>query len=119
MESVQDSPILLSLINSEKLLTAYAISKRTKISIPQVQYRLSKLEEQGVVTSATSDNKKVYDVHPALKSRECIDEIEEHIKAISDIIDTVEYTTPVAMKWIIAFIIERIEVLEPESKEVE
>lgn len=115
VNSSQDTIILLLLIHNEKSLTAYAISKRTKISIPQVQYRLSKLEDQGIVTSTTSDNKKVYDVHPALKSKECIDEITKHIKAISDIIDEMEYTTPVAMKWIIAFIIERIEVLEPES----
>lgn len=119
MESVQDTPILLLLVSSDKPITTYAISKRIKISIPQVQYRLSKLEEQGIVSSATSDNKKVYDVHPALKSRECIDEITGLIKAISDIIDTVEYTTPTAMKWIIAFIIERIVVLEPEAEEAE
>lgn len=113
MESIQDTPILLSLTNSDKPLTAYAISKHTKISIPQVQYRLSKLEEQGIVTSTIKDNKKVYDVHPALKSRECIDEITGRIKAISDIIDEMEYTTPTAMKWIIAFIIERTVVSEP------
>ncbi|MCK5641611.1 MAG: winged helix-turn-helix transcriptional regulator [Gammaproteobacteria bacterium] len=119
MESLQDTPILLSLVSSEKSLTAYGISKHTKISIPQVQYRLSKLEDNGIVTSAIIDNKKVYNVHPALKSRECIDEIAELIKAISDIIDTVEYTTPTAMKYIIAFIIERTVVLEPEAEEAE
>ena len=119
MESAQDTPILLILVSSDKPLTAYAISKHTKISIPQVQFRLSKLEDQGIVTSASIDNKKVYDVHPALKSRECIDKITGLIKTISDIIDTVEYTTPVAMKWIIAFIIERTVVLEPEAEEAE
>lgn len=118
MESPQDTPILLSLISSEKPLTAYGISKHTKISIPQVHYRLSKLEDNGIVTSDTIDNKKVYDVHPALKSRECIDEIAELIKAISDVIDKMEYTTPTAMKYIIAFIIERTVVSEPDVEEV-
>ena len=117
MESPQDTLILLVLVSNENPLTAYGISKQIKISIPQVQYRLSKLEDQGIVTSTTKDNKKVYDVHPALKSRECIDEIAEYIKAISDIIDKMEYTTPTAMKYIIAFIIERTVVLEPEAEE--
>ena len=115
--SPQDTIILLLLIHTEKSLTAYGISKQTNISIPQVQFRLSKLEEQGIVTSVIDNNKTVYTIHPALKSRECIDEITEHIKAISDIIDTVEYTTPTAMKYIIAFIIERTVVLEPEAEE--
>lgn len=116
MESAQDTPILLSLVSSDKPLTAYGISKCTKISIPQVQYRLSKLEDNGIVTSTTTDTKKVYNVHPALTSMECIDAIAEHIKAISDIIDEMEYTTPTAMKYIIAFIIERTVVSEPEEE---
>ena len=107
----QDSSIISSLI-VEKDMTAYSISKDIGISVPQVQYRIDKLLRCGIVKSRKNDNKTLYYIHPALKSKKAMSEIASYIKAIVDIIDNIERLSPEGMKALVAFIVSKTELSE-------
>lgn len=117
MTSEQDDSIISEIIRSDSRLTAYGISQRTNISVPQVQYRLNKLVEKSVVRSSTEDSKKTYEVHPVLKSKKDIDGIASRIKEIVDIIDEVEYTSADGIRILIDFILSRTEIKDRDAEE--
>lgn len=112
----QDTKILLSLVNNDGS-TAYAISQDTKISVPQVTYRLNKLVESRAVTLKTDNDKTYYFVHPALKSNEVMEKIISLMKKVADEIDKIEYTDPRGMKAIIELIISRLDISERREEE--
>lgn len=107
----QDSSIISSLV-VEKEMTAYSISKDIGISVPQVQYRIGKLLRCGIVKSKKDDNKTLYYIHPALKSKKAMGEIATYIKAIVDIIDNIERLSPEGMKALVSFIVSKTELSE-------
>ena len=107
----QDSSIISSLV-VEKEMTAYSISKDIGISVPQVQYRIDKLLRCGIVKSRKDDNKTLYYIHPALKSKKAMGEIAAYIKAIVDIIDNIERLSPEGMKALVSFIVSKTELSE-------
>lgn len=107
----QDSSIISSLV-VEKEMTAYSISKDIGISVPQVQYRIDKLLICGIVKSKKEDNKTLYYIHPALKSKKVMGEIAAYIKAIVDVIDNIERLSPEGMKALVSFIVSKTELSE-------
>lgn len=107
----QDSSIISSLV-VKKEMTAYSISKDIGISVPQVQYRIDKLLRCGIVKSRKDDNKTLYYIHPALKSKKAMGEIASYIKAIVDIIDNIERLSPEGMKALVSFIVSKTEMSE-------
>lgn len=111
----QDIKILLSLIISNGS-TAYVISKDTKISVPQIMYRLNKLVESKAVTAVVNNDKTLYYVHPALKSEEVINRITVLLKEVADEIDKISYTEPDGLKTIIELIISSIDISDPEEE---
>lgn len=112
---VQDSNILSSLA-AETEATAYTISKDIQVSVPQVQYRIDKLVKCGIIKAKKISNKTLYSVHPALKSKEAMEEIASYIKAIVDTIDEVERLSPEGMKALISFIISKTDMTETEEE---
>ncbi len=64
----QDDEILSALVVEDKM-TAYALSKETEISVPQINFRMVKLVSIGVVKQVVEDGKTSYSVHPVLKSK--------------------------------------------------
>lgn len=112
--SNQDSDIISSLI-MKKEMTAYTISKDTGISVPQVQYRINKLLANGIVKANAKENKTLYYVHPAFKSREAMEIIASYIKEIVDVIDDVESLSPDGMKLFISFVVSKTEMSESED----
>ncbi len=102
----QDDEILSALVVEDKM-TAYALSKETEISVPQINFRMVKLVSIGVVKQVVEDGKTSYSVHPVLKSKESIEDIALHIKEIFDIIDNTEETSIDGIKSIIGFIVSK------------
>ena len=111
MAKEQDYNIISSLIISDGE-TAYSISKDIKASVPQVQYRIGKLLRCGIIKSKIEDNKTLYYIHPALKSKKAMEEIASYIKDIVDIIDNIEKLSPDGMKVIISFIVNKTEITD-------
>ena len=107
MRTKQDVDILVALIQSNEPITSYQIAKDTGISLPQVRYRLPKLIQSEIVILVDCDGKELYEAHSVLSSRSTIDAITEHLVSISDIIDGYELSTPVCVKSIISFIVDR------------
>lgn len=105
----QDSSIISSLV-VKKEVTAYSISKDIGISVPQVQYRIDKLLGCGIVKSKKVDNKTLYYIHPALKSKKAMGEIAAYIKAIVDVIDNIERLSPEGMKALVSFIVSKTDI---------
>ncbi len=112
----QDTDILLSLVYSDGS-TAYMISKETKISVPQVMYRLNKLVESKAVSSEIKGDKTYYYVHPALKSEEVILKITSLLQEVVNEVEKVAHTEEDGMKTIIELIISNIE-LEPKQEDI-
>ncbi len=111
MAKEQDYNIISSLTTSDGE-TTYYISKDIGVSVPQVQYRIDKLLRCGIIKSKKDDNKTLYYIHPALKSKKAMGEIAACIKEIVDIIDNIERLSPEGMKSIISFIISKTELSE-------
>ena len=111
----QDTKILLSLVNNDGS-TAYMLSKDTKISVPQIMYRLNKLVESKAVTAVVDGDKTNYYAHPALKSEETMNKIALLLKEVADEIDKVLFTESTGLKTIIELIISTMEVSEPEEE---
>lgn len=111
MVKEQDYNIISSLTTGDGE-TAYSISKDIGISVPQVQYRIDKLLRCGIVKSRKEDNKTLYYIHPALKSKKAMGEIAAYIKAIVDIIDNIERLSPEGMKALVSFIVSKTELSE-------
>ncbi len=110
----QDNQILSALIYEDKL-TSYALSQITKISTPQINFRLGKLVESQVVIESKEEDKTVYSIHNSLKSKDAIKKVSEHIKSISDIIDNEQYATPEGTRTIICFILSKTEIQDSEA----
>jgi len=110
---MQDNQILSSLIEKDKQ-TSYLLSQNTKISIPQINFRLAKLVEYQVVTESKEEDKTVYSIHDSLKSKTAIKKVSEHIKEISDIIDKEHYATSEGIKTILCFILSKTEISDSE-----
>lgn len=109
---------ILSMLGSEEGETAYGIASGTSISVPQVTFRLGKLQEIGVVKSIERDNKTFYICHPALKSQKTIQKITSHIKAIIDEIDKVEAISTEGLKVILSFIVDKTDIEEPNIDDI-
>lgn len=112
----QDSSIISSLI-MKKEMTAYSISKDTGISVPQVQYRINKLLISGIIKENVKDNKTLYTVHQAFKSKEAMEEIASYIKEIVDVVDNIEVLSPDGMREFISFVVSRTEMSETSETE--
>lgn len=120
---MQDNQILSSLIEKDKQ-TSYLLSQNTKISVPQINFRLAKLVEYQVVTESKEEDKTVYSIHDSLKSKPAIKKVSEHIKEIADIIDKEHYATSEGIKTILCFILSKVEIQDSseyleEQKKVE
>lgn len=107
MTTDQDVSILVALVTENQPVTAYRISKDTGIALPQIQFRLVKLIDTGVVKPVDVDGKELYEAHSVLISRTTLNEITEHLASISDIIDGYELSSPGCVKCIISFIVDR------------
>lgn len=107
----QDYNIISSLTTSDGE-TTYSISKDIGASVPQVQYRIDKLLRCGIVKSKKDDNKTLYYIHPALKSKKAMSEIAACIKEMVDIIDNIERLSPEGMKALVSFIVSKTELSE-------
>lgn len=118
MKSEQNSDIL-SVLSVESELTAYAISKETGISVPQVNFRIDKLVKCGVVIPKEDGVRTVYSAHPVLRSRDAIELIATYIKEIVDAIDGVQSIQPTGAKAIIEFILDKTEINEPVDTEAD
>lgn len=111
----QDSDILLFLIHNENS-TSYAISQDTGISIPQTEFRLTKLIDNGVVKEVKEENRTTYSVHEALKSKDLLKNIEDMIQSMAYSIDNIEPISLDGFKCVLNFISGRIEFVEPEKE---
>lgn len=111
----QDSDILLFLINNENS-TSYGISQDTGISIPQTEFRLTKLIDNGVVKEVKEENRTTYSVHEALKSKDLLKNIEDMIQSMANSIDNIEPISLEGFKCILSFISGRVEFVEQEDK---
>ena len=111
----QDTDIMLQLTYTDSM-TAYAISQATGISVPQVNFRLIKMIENGVVSlNEFNLPKKTYSIHPALRSKAAIEGIGQNLMEILQIIDEIEPTTIPGMETIIRFITDRLKI-QPSSE---
>lgn len=113
--SRQDNKILLALLGAEQPLTRYAIAKETGIHKTQVEFRLNKMMEFGVVRTDEGGKTTTYLLHPSLTNKSTVDLISKKVKDISDAIDKMELTTPEGMSMIIAFIIEHTDIKRPNG----
>jgi len=114
MATEQDYDIISSLIVNSGV-TAYSISKDIGLSVPQVQYRIDKLLRCGIIKAKVCNSKTLYSTHPALKSKDVMEEIASYIKAIVDSIDDIERLSPDGMKVLMSFIINKTEMIEVEK----
>jgi len=110
--SRQDSQIILSLLDSDAPITRNHLSRETGIDKKQVTNRLDKLQNGGVVYRFRDKNAWRYTLHPVLKSRVAVEEITNHLRDISTIIDGMHMTTPEGLKTLITFIIEHTDVVK-------
>lgn len=111
MKDEQDCEIISALIVEDKM-TAYALSKETGISVPQINFRIEKLVSVGVINSHDDErNKTLYSIHPVFKSNKSVESIATHIKDIFDIIDKSKETSIDGIKVVIGFILSKTEEL--------
>lgn len=112
--SEQDNKILSALIEQDKQ-TSYSLSQITGISVPQINFRLSKLVLDKVVYEIKENEKTIYTVHGSLKSKATVNKIADRIKEIADVVDKEEYATPEGMRSILCFILSKITFEDPKE----
>lgn len=116
LDNGQDYDILLTLCQSDNPLTAYAIGKDAGIAVAQVNYRLTKLLNVGVVTAIQEKNRTVYSTHPILKSRKDVEDIACLLADIIRIITEAGEIEEDGVKKVLAFIVDRIRFIDPTDK---
>lgn len=111
MMTEQDFSIIAALIADGKKvgMTAYGIANETKISQPQVTFRLSKLIEDSVVTEVKSGNKTLYYAHDVFFNTEAMDMILINIESIIDTVFEVGDIDQEGIKTVMGFISCNIE----------
>lgn len=112
MMTEQDYLIISTLIADGKKagMTVYGIANETKISQPQVSFRLSKLIENSVVTEIKSGNKTLYYAHDVFFNKDAMDMILINIESIIDTIFEVGEISQDGIKTVMGLISCNIEV---------
>lgn len=115
----QDSKILLALTNSKDVvgMTSYQLSQETRIGLTQINYRIVKLIEYGIIKVTEIDNKSKYSVHPALRSSDFIKSITSMIQSIADKIAILEPVTLDGIKCVLSLIIDKLDIEDQEENE--
>lgn len=93
----QDHKILTALLDHDTPITPYRVSRDTKIAQTQVQFRLDKLEEAGIIFKDNS----LYYPHLALTDKDVIQSV---VKNLSNIVRAVESRQPTSAEGLKAFI---------------
>lgn len=108
----QDSLIMSALIADgiKTGMTAYAISVETKISQPQVSFRLDKLVEDGVVIESVTGKKTLYYAHDVFYDKEAMLKISEYIESIVETIYDVGEIPQDGIKIVMGYISSSIEI---------
>ena len=112
MMTQQDFDIISALIADGKKagMTAYGISNETKISQPQVAFRLAKLIENNVVIEVKSGNKTLYYAHDVFFNKDAMDIIAINVESIIDTIFEVGEIDQEGIKTVMGFISCNIEI---------
>ena len=89
MLTKQDTKIIECLMEYEKL-SAYSISKHTKISQPQVMYRIGKMLDCGFISQNEHNGKRLFLLHPLMANEEFHEEV---LKKFLDLAHLFEHET--------------------------